>query len=203
VLLLLMSAAAAAQAPVAEPCEVHVWQTTSYISGSPAPYAAYGLLGAALQGAHDSKYPANSVVGLMAYELRPEALGPLIESAPWGQYLSAQSVRAIIEPVIVDKDRIKTLRAVSTRNSASTAACYVELYLSDQTFEGGFVKSHLFNNFTVRQFGSGYTVGNAIVWSELKQFPAKDEATLPIARQNFQKAFLENLGKFLGKKLKR
>lgn len=140
----------------------------------------------------------------MERELRPEALGPIIESLTWQSYLGERRIHAIIEPEVVNKDRIKALRSAQTRNSTSNVPCYVEIYLSDQTFEGGFIKSHLFNNFTVRDFSfGGYATGNAIVWSQLKEFPAQDEAGIPIATQNFIEAFRSNLGKFLEKKLKR
>lgn len=203
-LLALFSATNGPPASNMGPCELHVWQTENYISSSPAPYLAYGGLGAALQSLHDSSYPADSVVGVMDFELKAERLKPLLEKVDWQSYLGSGDVSIIVEPQIIDKSFIGKARSAKTRNSQSQASCYAELYLSDQTFEGGFLKSHLFNNLTIRDFrNGGYFTANGIVWNQLKGFPAKDEASLPVARENFRDAFVRNVVKFLDKKLPR
>lgn len=203
-LLALLSAANDMPTSSAGLCELHVWQTENYISTSPAPYFAYGGLGAALQSLHDSNYPTDSVVGVMDFEMKAERLKPLLEKVDWQTYLGGGQVQVIVEPQIIDKSFIGKARAARTRNSQSQAPCYAELYLSDQSFEGGFIKSHLFNNITIRDFrNSGYFTANGIVWNQLKGFPAKDEASLPVARENFREAFVKNVVKFLDKKLPR
>jgi hypothetical protein len=176
-------------------CEVHVWQSKIYLSGSPAPY------GALLQALHDAKYPTNSVEGQMEYEFRSEALGDLIGSAPWSTYLG-QPVKVIVEADAIDKARLKAIKGGNARNSNSSTPCYFELYIGKQTFEGGFIKSHLFSDLTMRSFAAnGSSTGSAIVWTETKHFPAKDEASVPLARQTIRDAFVNNVSKFLNKKL--
>lgn len=202
--LALLSAANELPTSSTEFCELHVWQTENYISTAPAPYFAYGGLGAALQSLHDSNYPADSVVGVMDFELKAERLKPLLEKVDWQGYLGGNQVQVIVEPQIIDKSFISKARSARVRNSQSQAPCYAELYLSDQSFEGGFIKSHLFNNLTIRDFrNGGYSTANAIVWNQLKGFPAKDEASLPVARENFREAFVKNIVKFLDKKFPR
>jgi hypothetical protein len=69
------------------PCEVHVWQSRSYIAGSPAPLAAYGLIGAILKSEHDAHYPADTIQGQMERELGNASLGVLLAALPWQLYL--------------------------------------------------------------------------------------------------------------------
>jgi hypothetical protein len=88
------------------------------------------------------------------------------------------------------------------RRASSTASCYVELYIGDLSFEGGFIKSHLFSNLTVRSF-SGKTPmgGNAIVWTQVKGFPARDEAGVETASTALRGGFTEIVAKFLAGRL--
>lgn len=174
-------------------CEVHVWQSKVYISGSPAPY------GALLQAFHDSKYPSTSVEGQMEYELRSDAMPGLI-GALWTKQLG-QPVNVVAESAVIDKEQLKALKVSGARNSSSTAPCYFELYVGKQTFEGGFIKSHLFSEFTLRTFAPSANSTGAIVWAETKHFPAKDAASVPEASDAIRNAFMKNVGKFLAKKL--
>jgi len=137
----------------------------------------------------------------MAYQFRPDALADLVGSAPWSNYVG-RPVRIVVEPEPIDKGRLKEIKAGSVRNSSSPAACYFELYIGVQSFEGGFIKSHLFSAFTIRKFlANSYSTTSAMVWTETKHFPARDEASVPAATQAIRDAFANNVKKFLEKKL--
>jgi hypothetical protein len=129
----------------------------------------------------------------MAYEFRTEALAGLIGAAPWSSYLG-QPVKVIVEPDEVDKSQFK---ATTPRNSRSS--CYFDFYVGKQSFEGGFIKAHLFSEFSLRSIGAAPS--SAIVWSETKGFPARDQTSIPTASQTIRDAFVSNVGKFLRKKL--
>jgi hypothetical protein len=182
---------AAAQAAVppeggGDPCEVHVWQSRSYIAATPSPLAAYGLIGAVLQSIHDERYPADTIQGQMERELGDEHLVALIAAVPWRQYIGERPVNVVVEAGTISKDEIKRARTSMTRRNSSAAACYVEFYIGDLSFEGGFIKSHLFANLTVRSFGGKVPAGgNAIVWTPVKGFPAKDQSGISSAAWNF------------------
>lgn len=183
-------------------CEVHVWQSRSYVAASPSPLAAYGLIGAALQSVHDARYPGDTIQGQMERELAGSGLASLVAAAPWQLYLGDRPINVVVEDAAVSKDDIRQARTSPTRRAPSTAPCYVELYIGDLSFEGGFIKSHLFANLTVRRFtGSVPAGGNAIVWTQLRGFPAKDEAGIPSATAALRGGFVEDLAKFLAKKM--
>jgi hypothetical protein len=91
-----------------------------------------------------------------------------------------------------------------TRRNSSAAACYVEFYIGDLSFEGGFIKSHLFANLTVRSFGGKVPAGgNAIVWTPVKGFPAKDQSGISSAATALRDGFTDNVAKFFEKKFPR
>lgn len=139
----------------------------------------------------------------MERELAGSSLASLVSSAPWQRHLGDRQVNVIVEDGTVSKDDIRQARMSLTRRAASTAPCYVELYIGDLSFEGGFIKSHLFANLTVRSFTGGVPEGgNAIVWSQLKGFPAKDETGISAATAALRGSFLDDLTKFLAKKLR-
>jgi hypothetical protein len=182
-------------------CEVHVWQSRSYVAATPSPLAAYGLIGAVLQSSHDARYPADTIQGQMERELGNERLVALIAAVPWRQYLGERPVNVVVEAGTITKDEIKQARTSMARRSSSAASCYVELYIGDLSFEGGFIKSHLFANLTVRSFCDKVPKGgNAIVWTQVKGFPAKDQSGISTAVIALRDGFTENLAKFVDKK---
>jgi hypothetical protein len=185
-------------------CEVHVWQSRSYIAATPSPLAAYGLIGAVLQSSHDARYPADTIQGQMERELGDKRLDALIAKVSWRQYLGEHPVNVVVETGTVSKDEIKRARTSLARGAASGASCYVELYIGDLSFEGGFIKSHLFANLTVRSFyGKVPTGGDAIVWTQVKGFPARDQSGISSAVTALRDGFAETLVKFVDKKLPR
>lgn len=185
-------------------CEVHVFQSRSYIAATPSPLAAYGLIGAVLQSSHDARYPADTIQGQMERELGDERLVALIAAVPWRQYLGERPVNVVVETGTVSKDEIKRARTSMARHASSAASCYVELYIGDLSFEGGFIKSHLFANLTVRSFsGQVPRGGNAIVWTQVKGFPARDQSGISSAITALRDGFTTTLAKFVDKKLPR
>lgn len=184
-----------------EACEVHVWQSRSYVATTPSPLAAYGLIGAVLQSKHDARYSADTIQGQMERELSDERLIALVTAAPWQKYLGERPVDVVIEHDTISKDEIRLARSSMARRASSAASCYIELYIGDLSFEGGFIKSHLFANLTVRSLsGKAPMGGNAIVWTQLRGFPAKDEAGISSATAALRDGFTENLAKILAKK---
>jgi hypothetical protein len=187
-----------------DPCEVHVWQSRSYVAATPSPLAAYGLIGAVLQSSHDARYPADTIQGQMERELSDERLVALIAGVPWRQYLGERPVNVVVETGTLSKDEIKQARTSMARRASSAASCYVELYIGDLSFEGGFIKSHLFANLTVRSFSNKLPAGgNAIVWTQVKGFPAKDRSGISSAATVLRNGFTETLAKFVDKRLPR
>ena len=198
------AAAPATPAVAAERCEIRVWQSRDYASESPSTYAAYGLIGAIAQSAHDSRYPEGSTEKQMETELRQEVLEPVISAIPWASSTHSPTSEIHFASDAVSRDQIKALRAKSVRNSGSSSLCYVELYVDRQTFLGGMVQSNLMSEFTVRAFsGSRYLVANGKTFKKVKGFPAKDASTVETASASFRAAFVDNLGTFVAKKMKR
>lgn len=193
--------AAVASESGGDACEVHVWQSRSYVAATPSPLAAYGLIGAVLQSSHDARYPADTIQGQMERELGDERLVSLIAAVPWRQYLGERPVKVVVEAGTISKDEIKQARTSMARRASSVASCYVELYIGDLSFEGGFIKSHLFANLTVRNFCDKVPAGgNAIVWTQVKGFPAKDLSGISSAVTALRDGFTQNLAKFVDKK---
>lgn len=185
-------------------CEIHVWQSRSYIAATPSPLAAYGLIGAVLQSSHDARYPADTIQGQMERELGNERLVALIAAVPWRQYLGDRPVNVVVEAGTITKNEIKQARTSMARRASSASPCYVELYIGDLSFEGGFIKSHLFANLTVRSFCDKVPKGgNAIVWAQVKGFPAKDPSGISTAVTALRNGFTENLAKFVDNKFPR
>jgi hypothetical protein len=183
-------------------CEVHVWQSRSYVAATPSQLAAYGLIGAVLQSTHDARCPADTIQGQLERELSDERLIALVAAVPWQQYLGVCPVTVVVEHGTVSKDEIRQARSSMDRRASSAASCYVELYIGDLSFEGGFIKSHLFANLTVRSFsGKAPMGGNAIVWTQLRGFPAQDEAGICSATAALRDGFTQNLTKILAKKI--
>lgn len=173
----------------ANACEVHVWQSNDFRSTVSYPYLPGNV---ALQSAHDSKHP-NSVVDQMAYELRSERIAGLIESAPWMSYIH-HPVNVVVEPAVVDKQLLKTIKSGTSRNSSSYALCYYELYIGEQSFVKSYVTG-LFTKFTLRMFNAnGPSSTEAIAFSEVKGFSKMDAAAVD---QAIRDTFTSNVGKFL------
>ena len=196
------SHAAEPETPAAKACEILVWQSKDYVSEAPSPYAAYGLIGAIAQSAHDSRYPVGSTESQMENELRKEIIEPIVKALPWNSFIQADTYRISFVDEAITRDGIKALRSAKQRRSPSTAPCYFELYIDRQTFLGGMVQSNLMSEFTIRIFsGETFRSVNGKSFKKVKGFPAKDAATVDAASASFRAAFVDNLNSFVANKL--
>lgn len=180
-------------------CEVHVWQSSHFESAN--GNAVGGLVGALVESVVDRSAPPKLVTEQMSQNLSDQELATIIGNLNWSRYVGARQAAIRMESNTVDEKSIRSLERSQTRNSSSTASCQIELYVGEQTFQGG-MKTWLFSKFGVRVFDAGrYKGRHGLEFTHVQDFPAKSAEQYPAAIAEIRGGFARNLIKFLDKSL--
>jgi hypothetical protein len=178
-------------------CEIHVWQSNLFESAN--GNAVGGLVGAIVESVVDRSAPPKLVTEQMAQNLRDQELATLVRNLDWSRYIGARQTAVTMESATVDEKSLRAFERSQIRNSSSTSACHIELYVGKQTFQGG-MKTWLFSKFGVRIFDAGkYHSSRSIKFTHVQKFPAKSAEQYPAAIQEIRGGFSRNLTKFLDK----
>ena len=178
-------------------CEVHVWQSKLFASAN--GNAVGGLVGAIVESVVDRSAPPKLVTEQMAQNLGDQELATIVRGLDWSRYVGNRQTAVTMESSTVDEKSIRALERSQLRNSSSTSACHIELYVGKQTFQGG-MKTWLFSKLAIRVFDAGkHHSSQSIKFTHVQNFPAKSAEQYPAAIEEIRGGFSRNLTKFLDK----
>lgn len=165
--------------------------TTGWLSG-------FGIVGALA----DASANKSRNVGDAAY--LKEALGPKMQidsmsAIDLAAALKLQPSQIIFETPVADR-KISTKAA--TRLSTSTAACYVELLVTQNLYRKAAIYGRSLNNrFIVKDFRGGLTKAKLVKGrggNGLSHFPPQTTEEAPAAEQELREVFTKNFTEFAG-----
>jgi hypothetical protein len=189
--------AGAPASPVPAPaCELHVFPTLEGAAVTTGWLSGFGMIGALADAATNKDRNINEAAYLR------EALGPRLQvealkSLDVVGALKLPPSQVIFETPIVDR---KITTKAETRLSSSTAACYVELIVTQNFYHKAAIYGRSLNNrFVFKDFRTGKT--NAILFkgrggNGLTHFPPKTTDETEAAEQDLRTAFAANFTEF-------
>lgn len=199
------SSAATQAGPSSARCELHVWPTNQFAVTENLGGANFGLVGAVIDEATRMKSP-EGVRDQLTTQLDPAVQEQIIRNLNLNVLLSLPDYKVVIEPA--DSQPVWTLEQMKspTRLSKSAPACYAELAIISHQYLHQAIGTRLRTFVRYREFGAEGVLRSKLLdttATKAKEFPAKNNDSLPASATSVQNAFRDNLIKLARDKLKR
>ncbi len=197
---------AASTAPVAKPCELHVWPTENYLGIKMGLLSGFGIVGAlADQSANKGK--VTTIKDLMREYLGPDVQLQELEKINYLDHLglSADEYEVIVhEPTpwnedLKDNPELKAATKATNKKikrgeriSDSTNPCYSELITTHIFYHKAMMYgSNLFTGWVYNKYDGDTRVinGKGQVKNPLEEFPPKEEAMVETAKAELRNAY--------------
>lgn len=210
---------AAASAPAAGTCELHVWPTENYIGINMGLLSGFGPVGALADiAAHDGR--VRTVKDLMREYLGPTVQLEELNKLGFVERLKLAGYTVVLEdPTPFNEDvsknpelkaKVAALNArikAGQRLSDSKSSCYAELITTHIFYHKAMMHgSNLFTGWLYREFGDkplATLSAGGQVKNPLEVFPPKEASQIPAAQAELRDAYAKDFVEYVAKKVKR